>query len=222
MALRKEEDADLRKRYPIYVEVGMIVALLILITAFRVGWGGGPTKTFQMDEQETVDIKEVKQTQQQKKPPPPPRPPVPIEKPDDQVLENENLDFDATLDLEETLQDPQQNQMPEQPKEEETDEVVSFAVIEDKPQLKGGQEWIYENIEYPSFAKRANIQGTVFLQFVVTKKGNVKDITVLRSPHEALSKEAVRVMKQAKFEPGRQRKKPVEVRMSQPIRFKLQ
>lgn len=221
MGLRKEDDANLRQRYPIYVEIGMIAALLILITAFRIGWGGGPQKTFDMNEQETVNIKEVQQTQQKKQPPPPPRPPVPIEKPDDQVLENENLDFDATLDLNETLTKTT-NKMPEQPKEEEKEEVVPFAVIEEKPQLKGGQEALYDALEYPSFAKRANIEGTVFLQFVVDKQGNVKDVTVLRSPHEALAKAAIEAMKQMSFTPGKQRKQPVEVRMSQPIRFKLQ
>lgn len=222
MALKKEEGADLRKRYPIYAEVGMIVALLLLILAFRWDWGSGPKKTFDMSEQETVDLKEVKQTQQKKKPPPPPRPPVPIERPDDEVLEDDNLDFDATLNLEETLTEQEPTPMPEQPKQEEKDEVVPFAVIEDKPKLKGGQEWIYDNIEYPRFAKRANIEGTVYLQFVVDKQGNVRELTVLRSPNEVLSKEAMRVMRQAKFEPGRQRKKPVEVRMSQPVKFKLQ
>lgn len=221
MALRKEDSANLRKRYPIYVEVGMIAALLILILAFRFDWGSGPQKTFAMDEQETVDIKEVKQTQQKKQPPPPPRPPVPIEKPDDEVLEDENLDFDATLDLEETLQEPQQNTMPEESEEEE-EEVVPFAVIEEKPEMKGGQEALYDALEYPSFAKRANIEGTVFLQFVVDKQGNVKNIQVLRSPHEALAKAAIEAMKQMEFTPGQQRKEPVEVRMSQPIRFQLQ
>ena len=222
MALRKEDKANLRKRYPIYVEVGMIAALLLLILAFRFQWGSGPKKTFKVDEQETVEIKEVKQTQQKKQPPPPPRPPVPIEKPDDQVLENENLDFDATLDLNETLSEPQQNTAPPEPKKKEKEEVVPFAVIEEKPKLKGGQKALYEALEYPSFAKRANIEGTVFLQFVVTKKGQVKDIKVLRSPHEALEKAAIEAMKQMEFTPGKQRKQPVEVRMSQPIRFKLQ
>ena len=223
MPLQKKDGANLRKRYPIYVEVGMIAALLLLIGAFRFQWGSGPQKTFQVQEQSTVDIKEVKQTKQQKQPPPPPRPPVPIEKPDDQVLDKENLDFDATLDLSESLQKTQKESAPPEPdKEKEEEEVVAFAVIEEKPQLKGGQEWIYEHIEYPSFAKKANIQGTVFLQFVVTKTGDVKNIEVLRSPHEALSKEAIRVMKKATFTPGKQRKEPVEVRMSQPIRFKLQ
>ena len=222
MALRKEDNANLRKRYPIYVEVGMIAALSILILAFRFEWGSGPTKTFEMEEQQTVDIKEVQQTQQKKQPPPPPRPPVPIEKPDDQVLENENLDFDATLDLNETLTEQPENTAPPEPEEPEKEEVIPFAVIEDKPQLKGGQEWIYENLDYPKFAQRAGIEGRVILQFVVDKQGNVKDVTVLQSPHEVLSEEAIRVMKKAEFSPGMQRKKPVEVRMSQPIVFRLQ
>ena len=221
MALRKEDNANLRKRYPLFVEGGLILALLILIGAFRFNWDAGPKKTFQVQEQETVDIKEVQQTQQKKKPPPPPRPPVPIEKPDDQVLENEDLNFDATLDLNETLKKPQKNQAPPEPKKEK-EEVIPFAVIEEKPKMVGGTKALYEEIEYPSFAKRANITGTVYLQFIVDKQGNPKDITVLRSPAEVLSKEAIRALKQMTFTPGKQRKQPVEVRMSQPVTFQLQ
>jgi protein TonB len=222
MAVKKKDGANLRKRYPIYVEVGMIVALLLLIGAFRFNMGSAPKKTFTVQEQSTVDVKEVEQTTQQKQPPPPPRPPVPIEKPDDQVLEDENLDFDRTLDLNESLQKTTNNDAPPpEPKGDQEKEVVDFAVIEDKPEMKGGQEALYDALNYPSFAKNANIEGTVFLQFTVTTKGNVKDVKALRSPHEALTEAAIAAMKKMTFSPGKQRKEPVEVRMSQPIRFKL-
>ncbi|PSR03156.1 MAG: energy transducer TonB [Bacteroidetes bacterium QS_8_68_28] len=223
MALEKKDGANLRKRYPLFVEGGMILALLILIAAFRFQWGTGEKKTFAMNEQETVDIKEVKQTQQKKKPPPPPRPPVPIEKPDDEVLENEDLDFDATLDLNESLTKTADKKAPPEPDEgeEEKEEVVPFAVIEQKPKMVGGTEALYEEVEYPQFAKRADITGTVYLQFTVQKDGSLTDMKVLRSPHESLSKEAIRAIKAMEFEPGRQRKEPVKTRMSQRVTFEL-
>lgn len=223
MALEKKDGANLRKRYPLFVEGGLILALLILIAAFRFQWGSGPKKTFDMNEQETVDIKEVKQTKQKKEPPPPPRPPVPIEKPDDQVLEDQNLDFDASLELDESLTKTTQKESPPEPDKgkEEKEEVVPFAVIEEKPQMVGGTEALYEEVEYPKFAQRANITGTVYLQFTVQKDGSLTDMKVLRSPHESLSKEAIRAVKAMEFTPGKQRKEAVRTRMSQRVTFQL-
>jgi protein TonB len=223
MALDKKDGANLRKRYPLFVEGGLILALLVLIAAFRFTWDSGQKKTFDMNEQETVDIKEVQQTQQKKKPPPPPRPPVPIEKPDDEVLENEDLDFDSSLDLDETLTKTTEREAPPEPDEgeEEKEEVVPFAVIEEKPQMVGGRKALYEEVSYPDFAKRANITGTVYLQFTVQKDGSLTDMEVLRSPHESLSKEAIRSVKAMEFKPGKQRKEPVKTRMSQRVTFEL-
>jgi protein TonB len=144
---------------------------------------------------------------------------VPIEKPDDEVLEDQNLDFDATLDFDEPLQEQPKNTAPPAPEPEQEEEVIPFAVIEEKPEYIG--EGPQARAEYPDFARRAGIEGVVYLQFIVDKQGNVKNIEVLRSPNETLEEEAIRALKATTFTPGKQRKQPVEVRMSLPVRFKL-
>ncbi len=219
MSLRKEESADLRKTYPIYVQVGLVVALLLLIVAFRIDIQTNSDFEAVVQEQEVVEMEEIQQTEQQVEPPPPPRPPVPMEVPNDQVLEDTEVDFDASLDFDEPAPPPPP---PEDTGEGEEQEQEIFMVVEQQPELVGGQEALYDEIEYPNFARRSGIEGTVFIQFIVNEDGSVVEPTVLRSPHDLLSEEALRVIRLMTFTPGEQRGEAVRVRMSLPIRFQLQ
>ncbi len=99
MALRKTEKADLRQRYPLFVEIGMVITLAILIIAFRLDMTVDDSFEVALVEQEVVQMEEIQQTEQIEKPPPPPRPPVPVEVPNDEVLEDDELDLDEFLDL---------------------------------------------------------------------------------------------------------------------------
>ena len=76
----------------------MIFTLTILIIAFRLNLQVKEDFTIELQEQEVVQMEEIVQTLQQELPPPPPRPPVPIEVPDDLVLDDVDLDLDAFLD----------------------------------------------------------------------------------------------------------------------------
>ncbi len=217
MALRKTDNADLRSRYPLYVQVGLVLALVILIGAFRVDFT--PESDFQVVqvEQEIVQMEEIQQTKQIEKPPPPPKPPVPIEVPDDEVLEDEDLDLDVSLELDEEII----NLPPPPAEEEEEEEPEIFMIVEDMPELIGGLGSIQKKIKYPEIAKKAGVEGRVFVQFVVNTDGTVVDPVVVRGIGAGCDEEAVRAVATAKFKPGRQRGKPVPVKMSLPITFKL-
>lgn len=218
MALRKTDKADLRKRYPIFVEIGMVLTLLILIAAFRADLRGDDNFEIVMDEQEIVQIEEIQQTKQEVKPPPPPRPPVPVEVPDDQILEDDELNLDATLDIDEPITDLP----PPPPAQEEVEEEPEiFVIVEDMPELIGGLEALQRNITYPEIAKKAGVEGKVFVQFVVDEQGNVVDPVVTRGIGAGCDEEALKAVRQAKFKPGKQRGKPVRVKMSLPITFRL-
>jgi protein TonB len=218
MALRKSDQADLRKRYPLYVQVGLIASLVILIGAFKVNFS--PDSDFQVVqvEQEIVQMEEILQTKQVEKPPPPPKPPVPIEVPDDEVLEDEDLDLDVSLELDEEIV----NLPPPPPSDDgEEEEPEIFMIVEDMPELIGGLASIQSKIKYPEIAKKAGVEGRLFVQFVVNTDGSVIDPVVVRGNGAGCDEEAFRAVRQAKFEPGRQRGKPVHVKMSLPISFKL-
>lgn len=198
----------------------MIVALLLLILAFRVDLRQESEFQVVMEEQEVVQMEEIQQTEQETKPPPPPRPPVPVEVPNDEIIEDEAVDLDASLDLTESLQTSAPPPAPEEEEEEEEQEV--FIVVEDRPELIGGMAALQQAVEYPEFAKKAGIEGRVFVQFVVDEQGNVRDPKVTRGVHKLLNEEAIRAVKEQSFKPGKQRGQAVKVQMSLPVTFRLQ
>lgn len=221
MALRKSDNANLRKQYPLFVQVGLVVSLLLLVVAFRVNLDTGQNFKVDMQQQEVVEMEEIQQTEQETKPPPPPKPPVPVEVPNNEVIENEDVDFDSSLDLNESL-NTDQGPPPADDGEEEEEEQEVFVVVEEQPQLIGGMKALQESVEYPSFARKAGIEGRVFVQFVVDENGNVQNPTVTRGVHKLLNEAAVEAVKKQKFKPGKQRGKAVKVQMSLPVTFRLQ
>jgi len=112
---------------------------------------------------------------------------------------------------------------PPPPRPNEEPDVVEgyFVVVEEMPQLIGGLESIMKEVRYPEMARRAGIEGRVFVQFVVNEEGNVEDAEVVRGIGGGADEEALRVVRQAKFKPGVQRGKPVRVKYSLPIMFSL-
>lgn len=96
-----------------------------------------------------------------------------------------------------------------------------FVVVEDRPQLKGGMQALQKVIQYPELAKKAGIEGRVFVQFVVDENGDVINPHVTRGVHEALDQAALNAVKELSFEPGRQGGEAVKVQMALPVTFKL-
>lgn len=100
-------------------------------------------------------------------------------------------------------------------------------IAEVEPQFPGGeiemQKWIAKNVHYPQEALAEGISGTVYIRFVVEKNGTLTNYEILRSPHEALEEEAVRlVRKMPKWEPGTKGGKKVRVWYTLPVRFVME
>jgi periplasmic protein TonB len=111
------------------------------------------------------------------------------------------------------------------PVEEEVAEEI-FTIVEDQPQPKGGMAAFYEyvgkNLKYPAQARRMGIEGKVFVEFVVDKDGTITDVKAIKGIGAGCDEEAIRVIQLApKWSPGKQRGRPVKVRMILPITFKL-
>ena len=112
--------------------------------------------------------------------------------------------------------------------EEEEDDDAVYVVVETMPEFPGGQQALFkylsENVKYPVIAQENGIQGRVICQFVVNKDGSIVEVEVVRSGGDpSLDKEAVRVIKSMpKWKPGQQRGKPVRVKYTVPVNFKLQ
>jgi len=220
MALRKTPKADMKKRYALYVELGLILALAVLIGLFKLDLSSNNNFEVVLVEQDIVEMEEIEQTKQEVKPPPPPRPPVPTEVPNDEEPGDDALDLDASLDIDEPLANlPPPPPPPDEEPEEEEPEI--FVIVEQMPELIGGLGELQKKIRYPEIAKKAGVSGRVFVQFVVDEQGNVKDPVVTRGIGAGCDEEAIRAIMQAKFKPGKQRGKSVPVKMSLPITFKL-
>ena len=96
-----------------------------------------------------------------------------------------------------------------------------FVVVEEMPQLIGGLESLARQIQYPEMARRAGIEGRVFVQFIVDESGEVVHPRVIRGIGGGADEEALRVVRQARFTPGMQRGQPVRVQYALPIFFRL-
>lgn len=96
-----------------------------------------------------------------------------------------------------------------------------FVAVEDMPELKGGLADLQKEITYPEEAREAGDEGRVIVQFIVNEQGEVEKPQIMRGVSESLDEEALRVVREAEFIPGRQRGQPVRVQYSLPIVFKL-
>jgi TonB family protein len=104
---------------------------------------------------------------------------------------------------------------------EESEQEDYFVVVEDMPELIGGLESIQQEIRYPEMARRAGIEGRVYVQFVINEEGEVENPRVIRGIGGGADEEALRVVSQAQFRPGYQRGRAVRVQYSLPIFFRL-
>lgn len=224
--VEKRAGKDIRPDYRLTLIASLAVALLLMVTAFRIQLRNDSSGLqITLDQQEVVSMEEIAQTQQVDRPPPPPRPPVPVEVPNDEILNDVDLDLDASLDLMDpvsTLPPP-----PPAPAQAEDRAIVEepepeiFVVVEQMPEIIGGPQKVYEYLEYPPIARQAGMEGLVVIQVIVDPQGIPRDPVVVRSAGEVLDRAAGNAVMQLRFLPGKQRGRAVSVRMAIPIRFRL-
>ena len=101
-----------------------------------------------------------------------------------------------------------------------------FSIVEEMPEYPGGEaemfKFLRENLRYPLPAIESSISGRVTVGFIVNRDGEIVDATILRGVYPLLDKEALRVVSaMPKWTPGKQRGKPVRVKFTVPVTFKL-
>lgn len=219
MALKKNPKVDLKLKWQRVFEISVAVAILIVIVAFQYfpKLEEGEAQIIEAP-QEVVNIEDIDNTRQENRPPPPPKPPIPIEAPTDDVLDDIEIE-DTELDMDEEVEAPP----PPVEEEEEEEEVATFFVaVEEMPQPIGGIAAIQKNIIYPEIAKRAGVQGRVFVKAFVNKQGVVEKVELIRGIGAGCDEAAMEAVKKTKFKPGKQRGKAVPVQVAIPVVFKLQ
>jgi protein TonB len=213
LAPKVDRDAtiDLGAPASVIFEASLALSLLIVISAFVFFPETAPTKGLRTQTQEVVKFEDIDLTRQESRPPPPPRPPIPIEAPSDEALEDVVLGS-TEMDISAEVAPPIQKT---------EDEEQYFVAVEEMPEIIGGIAAVMRNLVYPEIAMRAGVQGRVFVLAYINEKGEVVKAEVQRGIGAGCDEAAVASVMKAKFIPGRQRGKPVKVRMSIPIRFQL-
>lgn len=220
METKKKSTADIRQYRGVFFHIGLIIAICATLVAFE--W-----KTY--GDSNTIGKTVVTEVNTYVPPitilDPPPPPPKPVKlievKQEEESLIEELPEIDSEL--------KESAKILEYPIEEppiETAEVDSFRIVEQMPSFNGGLKAFYEfiskKIRYPSRARKLGIQGKVFVNFIIDKNGEVVNVKVLRGIGGGCDEEAIRVInKSPKWNPGKQRGKPVNVTMTLPISFKL-
>ena len=230
MEIKKSPKANLENKKFLFMEIGLVVALLMVLGAFEWSTTEGTDLASLGDETAiAVEEEQVPITQEEQLPPPEvPKEPVMsdiIDIVDNDIKVEDNFllstEDDASLGVE--IKDYVVVQDEEVVEEEE----VPFAIVEQKPTFQGGDantftKWVFSKIVYPEIAKENGVQGRVTLQFTIETDGSVKNVKVLRGVDSSLDKEAVRVVSSSpKWSPGMQRNKPVKVKYTFPVVFQL-
>ena len=221
MEQKKSKKANLEKKRILFFEIALILVLSFVYCGFQ--WAVddvrvkevGVQTAFIEEEMALPDMKVEKPKIQETK-----LRDFQIEVvPDDEDIdEDEDPIFTTDVDVDEEIP------IMDMPKEE--DEATIFVNVAKMPQYPGGIKKMYEfinsKIQYPSVAAESDIQGTVFLKFVVSKNGMVSKVQVVRGVDPTLNREAVRVVRMLpRFIPGEQRGKKVNVWYQLPVKFKL-
>ncbi len=205
---KKNPKVDLRKKYKTTFEICLILSIAVHLVVF-LNWRKMEVKAYEsVAPQQIIKVEDIPQTQQIQRPPPPARPTVPI------AVDNEELPDDVTIETTELdiyEEPPPPPDLPPAPDEE----IYEFYHVEIKPKLVKAVK-----PEYPEIARKATIEGTVFIKMLVGKSGKVEKVEILKGPeifHEATVNAAV----QFEFTPAIQNDRPVKVWVAQGIVFRL-
>ncbi len=223
MEAKKTPDADLNKKSGLFLNIGLVLSLLIVISAFE--WkfyDDGNLVDLGQVRDDFEEMLEIPPTEQPPPPPPKIQQPEIIEVPDEEEIEEEiEVDLDVEITEDEAIADII---LEEAPEEEDVDQI--FNIVEQQAEFKGGMQKFYDYVskkmKYPSQARRMNVEGKVYVQFVVERDGSITDVQAIRGIGAGCDEEAIKVIRESpKWNPGKQRGRAVRVRRIIPITFRL-
>ena len=228
MEIKKSPKADLESKKLTFALIGLVVTLFIVWRVFEYKSYDKQTiddlqQTVEVIEEEMVEITKQEQPKVQ---PPQPKPQVTqIQIVEDDVEVEDEIDINAEVDQDEVIEEYEFT--PPEIEEEEIVEAEIFKVVEEMPEFPGGaakmMEYIQKNIKYPMMARESDIQGRVFVNFVVEPNGTITNVTVMRGIGGGCDEEALRVVQSMpNWKPGKQRGSAVRCSFTVPIIFKLQ
>jgi len=212
-AFKEREGRRLEDEYPLNLQLGITITLVLMIGLFAFVKGlevrpySSRTEFEVLQENVDVTVKDVEE------PPPPPKPKVEVE----EATSEEEAEVEEKLDIAPTTEF-NELEAPPPPVSEETFE---FWAVEKKPE-------VVKRVQprYPELARRAGIEGQVFVRVLVGEDGRVIRAEIYGArPAEVkdvLGPAALEAAQQFVFTPGMQRDKPVKVWVMIPFQFRLE
>lgn len=225
MEAKKSNKSNLERKRFMFFQIGAIFALALTLVALR--WQ--TAENFKLAECNSIDINSVEEMIPITRPPQKKQPPalpdiktnIVIKDNLSDIIETDiifSVDIDAT-DLLAGLE----------PYDEEPEDYddTPFIHVEQMPEFMGGgldafRRYVMTRLDYPKIARDNDIQGTVHVNFVVNRNGELIDVKILRGVDPLLDNEVLSVLKDTpKWEPGKQRGNPVNVIFTMPVSFRL-
>jgi protein TonB len=235
---------NLRKSYKKYLNIAMLIAIVIvlLVTTGPVIYRLLNPEEFTTQKRKIIEITQLSEPPsigeekeiEKIETPPPLKSTIkftpPVVKPDEQVKDEyiptveELKEVDPGLKTEEGVEGGVDYSLIEVEEKivEKKEEPLYFVAVEEMPEPIGGIRAIQAKIEYTEIARRAGVEGKVFVLAFIDAEGNVTKTQLIKGLGAGLDEEALDAVRQTKFKPGKQRGVPVRVQVSIPIVFKLQ
>ena len=228
MEIKKSPKADLEGKKLTFTLIGLVLTLFVVWRVFEYKSYDKQTVDNLQTKVEVIEeeMVEITKQEQPKVQPPQPKPQVTqIQVVEDDVEVEDEIDINAEVDQDEVIEEYEFT--PPEIEEEEIVEAEIFKVVEEMPEFPGGaakmMEYIQKNIKYPMMARESDIQGRVFVSFVVEPDGSITNVAVLRGIGGGCDEEALRVVQSMpNWKPGKQRGSAVRCSFTVPIVFKLQ
>ena len=211
MEPKKNPKVDLRRYSGLFLEIGLVVAISLVL--FALNFSTNKRGTIAFAKLETVVAEEgiIPITRQQATTPPPEIPKVA------EVIDivEDDFDIDDDVDIEDIEPDQETEIIVVKMRDEEEDDDEVFMIVEEIPEFPGGEDalrkYLIENTKYPKNTRKNKISGTVNVLFVIDENGEIGDVLVSNSVNPTLDKEAIRVVKNMpNWIPGKIRGKPVK------------
>ncbi len=209
MELKKNPKLDYQKKYVLFFNIGLVLSLLLVISAFEWKIEEGLSGVDLDDDHFGDEIEIIQVTHIN----PPPKPKIKqitlIEIDNDKEVEEIEINFDAIeIDVVEIVVANM-----DEPPDEEVEVVKDF--VETMPSFPGGLSEFYKfvrkNLKYPFQARKLQIEGKVFVHFVVDKNGGLSDIKIVRGIGAGCNNEVLRIINiSPRWNPGKQRGRPVK------------
>ena len=224
MEIKKHKKSDLQQYRSIFFLSGLALAIFIVFMAFQWESVSSGIAIINMDkelvEEEMIQLIRQDKPQEIKQQTPPK--PVVVAEILEIVVNETDIDDDFDLNAEVNENDKVEIVITEEP--DEPVEIVFFA--EEMPEFPGGEaalvKYLAKSVKYPVPALENDIQGKVYVRFIVNENGRVSNVQISKGVDPYLDKEALRVVQSLpEWKPGKQAGKAVKVWYTVPINFQI-